>query len=166
MDYEKVASALLAEVGLTFDDVLDDGRDWEIGPPGFRTIIGRPAYAGWCKLPIRANKMSRQRVTIGLTGPVDCEEMLFVLAHECGHALQRHSSTPLYEDEYDAEMYAIAAFQRHLGRDPHPDTIKRAKQNVRRHCQTRFAQMGADPTKGWRRDILEWCGFKRKVTFR
>lgn len=161
-----LAAAMLAEVGLTFDDVYDLGRDWLRGPSGFEFNCGPVAYRGICHYPSTDNPHSRQRALIGLTGPIDCEMMLYILAHECGHVAQvrslhmRSISTPTYEKEYDAEIYAIEALRRHLGREPAPSIIKRGKKYVRDFCTQRFRSLGADPTKGWRRDVVEWCEFK------
>ena len=164
-DYIDAAARLLAEVGLTFDDVFDLGRPsaderfgLQVGPKW------RFALRGVCDYPIPSNPTSRKRCLISLTGPVDCDEMLMILAHECGHASKRFSvSVPLYEQEYFAEIYAKAAFERVAGREPAREIIEAGKRYVRNHCKRRFKEMGTHPTKGWRRDIIEWCGFKPKV---
>lgn len=163
-DWTALAAAILAEVGLTFDDVLDLGRSWEMGPPGFRTVIGEPNFSGYVYTYNRDNPTSRKRPLIALTGPVDCEEMLHVLAHECGHiACNAWTSQPEYEHEYAAELYAFAAFRRH-GLEPSPQIVQRAKDYVRAHCEGRYHIMGAEPlAKGWRREIVEWCGFDARL---
>lgn len=163
MNYQKIASALLAEVGLTFDDVYELGRPWLIGPPGFAWVNGRPEYAGICHPPSTQNPTARQRHLIGLTGPVDSEWMLSILAHECGHVRGDHgmSSRPPYIEEYAAEIYMIEAFQRHLGRDPHDFLIARAKKYVRFHCRMRELSLGGYPeSKGWSGEVLDWCGYQ------
>ncbi len=110
MEFEKIARAMLAEVGLTFDDVYELGRPWLRGPPGFEFMVGKPRYAGICHPPSRHNPTSRQRHLIGITGPIDSEWLLYILAHECGHVVGGHgvSSRPPYIEEYQAEMYAIS----------------------------------------------------------
>lgn len=160
MEYHQIAEAMLAEVGLTFDDVYDLGREWEYGPPGFRFVVGERMYRGICHMPNRNNPFTRQRHFIGITGPIDCEWMLHTLAHECGHVVTyRGGSTPEYEEEYKAERYAIDAFERLVGRPPHDFFITKGKRYVRMHCWRRFHQMGPDPAKGWRRDIVDWSEF-------
>jgi hypothetical protein len=172
-DWTPVATALLAEVGLTFDDVYDLGRDWVRGPPGWEFSIGKALHRGICHYPSTDNPHARQRALIGITGPVDCELMLHILAHECGHVAQLRSllmmspSTPLYVREYDAEIYALDALRRHLGRDPAPSIVGGAKSHIRHICRERYKSLGVDPTKGWRRDIVEWCRFvpRRPLVF-
>lgn len=162
IDWTGIARAMLAEVGLTFDDVYDLGRHWGPPPPGFVFKAKRPIWRGIMLPPNHDNQTARQRPLIGLSGPVDCEKMLSVLAHECGHVHDIRwvwSSIPEYELEYAAELYMIAAFERHLGRLPHPWIVASAKRYVRYHCWRRYHSVGPEPTKGWRREVVDWCGF-------
>lgn len=160
-DWTPIAAAVLAEVGLTFDDVYDLGREWRRGPPGFEFMTARPAYRGICHPPARHNPTARQRCLIGLTGPVDCETMLSILAHECGHVSADvwGSSRPEYIQEADAERYAHEALRRHLGREPHQHIVDRGRKYVRAHCWSRYRIMGPAPTKRWVRTVVESCGF-------
>lgn len=148
-DWPALAAAILAEVGLTFDDVYDLGRFDDRNPQGI------------CHPPSWRNPTARKRPLIGLSGPVDSEAMLSVLAHECGHAALGHGTTsvPEYIEEAEAERYAHAALRRHLGRDPHDHIIRTGKKYVRSYCWRRFRSMGPTPTKGWRWDVVQWCGF-------
>lgn len=161
MDYVGIAAAMLAEVGLSFDDVLDTGRPWIMGTGPFTQVIARPAYAGSCAYPNRDNPTSRQRCLISLTGPIDSDEMLHLLAHECGHAQKPYwTSVKLYIQEYHAEMYASNAFARHTGRWPHDYIINRGKKYVRKHCWMREQSMSEFGRIEWAWEIVEWCGFK------
>lgn len=160
-DWTALASAILAEVGLTFDDVLDIGRDWVIGPPGLETQIAEPTPHATVYPCFPGNPTARSRPLIAITGPIDDERMLHMLAHECGHiACKAWTSEPEYVHEFRAERYANAAILRHLGRDPSPEIVESGKAYVRAHCEGRFQIMGASPTKRWRRDVVEWCGFE------
>lgn len=89
--------------------------------------------------------------------------MLVILAHECGHALQRGGSVPEYIQEYEAETYAHEAIRRHLGKEPHDHIVTIGKKYVRRFCWTRFFQLGAMPTKRWSKTVVEWSGFNPAV---
>lgn len=165
MDWGALASALLAEVGLTFDDVYDLGRPWNMGPTGFSITVSRPAYSGICHGPAWDNPTARQRHLIGLTGPVDSEWMLYILAHECGHVYFSHhgKSSKIYAQEYQAEVYAIDALSRHLGRAPHDFLITMAKKYIRRHCRERDYDMkGTLDHRSWEWGILLWCGYTPK----
>lgn len=162
IDWTAVAANLLAEVGLSFDDVYDLGREWVRGPVGLQFMTGKPAYRGICHRPSQDNPTSRRRHLIGLTGPVDGEWMAAILAHECGHVFFDHGrfiSTPDYIQEAQAEMYAHNALAKQLGRWPHPFLVESGKKYVRGWCWHRFRELGADPTKGWRQSVVEWCGF-------
>lgn len=161
-NWTALAAAVLAEVGLTFDDVYDIGRPWVRGPVGLQFLTGKPRYAGIYHRPSWDNPTSRQRPLIGLTGPVDSEWMFYILAHECGHVALDHGrfiSTPEYVNEFEAERYALATVERHLGRPPHPFFDQVARKHVRGHCWARYEWAGPNPTKGWNRMIVEWCGF-------
>lgn len=165
IDWTAHAKSILAEVGLTFDDVYDLGRPWWRGPEGFAFIVGRPNHRGIYHPANRENPTSRKRALIGLTGSVDSEIMLAILAHECAHAKFGHggSSTPEYVEEYHAEIYALRTILHYLGRPAHPWIISQCKRNVRRHCWHRFRALGAEPTKGWDTSVIEWCGFNPGV---
>ncbi len=168
-DWTALAAAVLAEVGLTFDDVVELGRDWVCGPPGFEVQTDEPAWRGHVHRPDSNSSTSRQRYTIAITGPVDAEEPLWVLAHECGHiACNAWTSEPQYIHEFRAERYAHEAFVRHVGREPKRSTIEEGKAYVQAFCKQRYASLGADPHKGWRRDIVEWCGWQppKQLTYR
>ncbi len=56
---------------------------------------------------------------------------LFVFAHECAHIALDHQRrrTPVHRMEYEAEQWAIAAFDRH-GVEIPPGSIDKAKQYV------------------------------------
>lgn len=148
-DWPSLGAAILADVGLTYDDVFDLGRFDD------RDLRGICYPVSW------RNSTSRLRPLIGLTGPVDSETMLAILAHECGHAVLGHgySSTPEYIEEAEAEQYAHEALRRHLGRDPHDHIIRSGKKYVRGYCWQRFRRMGPRPTKRWSAKVVEWCGF-------
>lgn len=168
MNYQNIAAAMLADVGLTFDDVVDTGRPWEWRTP-FGVSVERNSdrkYTGRCLGHNSSNPTSRQRHLIELSGPVDCEFMLFILAHECGHVSHRHcfSSLPVYWQEYQAEIYAIKAFSIHVGRWPHPFFICRAKKYVREHCWNRqYHNPDSARIRGWNGAVLEWCGFVPQI---
>ena len=152
-DWSALAVAILSEVGLTFDDVYDLGR------------FDERDLRGICHPPVWRNPTSRKRPLIGLSGPVDSEAMLAVLAHECGHAILGHglTSTPEYIEEAEAEFYAHAALQRHLGREPHDYIVSTSRKYVRAHCWNRFRNVGPAPTKGWSARVVHWCGFNPGV---
>jgi hypothetical protein len=166
MDYVAAAAALLSEVGLTFDDVYELGRPWLIGPAGFTTVIGRPKYEGIYRPPSRQNPTSRQRALIGLTGPVDSDVMLSILSHECGHVFfdEAFTSRPEYEQEHRAIRYGLAAFERVTGRPPHDWIVQRERKYLRWHCWRRQQALGdAIEYRGWKREIVEWCGFRPAI---
>lgn len=161
MDYVGIAAAMLAEVGLSFDDVLDTGRPWIMGAGPFKTVISRPRYSGRCSYPNHDNPTSRRRCLISLSGPVDCDTMLHVLAHECGHAAKPYwTSTKPYIEEYQAEMYANDAFARHTGRWPHDYIIESGKKYIRLHCWEREQSMKEFGQLDWAWEVVEWCRFK------
>jgi hypothetical protein len=167
-DWVELSRRILAEADLTFDDVVDIGRPWILGRPPFEAYVSRPAYAGECRYANPENPTSRKKTIISLTGPVDCAAMFCILAHEVGHALDKrvHTSDPDYVKEYRAETFAWAKFEEYLG-VPVPVSIQHAgRRYVRSHCEARYRDLGKDPTKGWDKEILEWCKFKRRVVSR
>lgn len=168
-DFTRLAAAMLAEVGMTFDDCFELGRPWLRGPEGWTFVIGRPRYAGEFRPASTRNPHVRQRPSIGITGPIDSEIMLSILAHECGHAAGRShggTSKPEYEEEYEAIRYGLDAMRRHLGREPHSFIVDREKKYLRSHCFARFRVMGPAPIKRWSREIVEWCGFDKSLARR
>lgn len=165
----EMGRAILSEVGLTRDDVLDIGRDWIIGPPGMEMEVAPPRPRACVYSRNRDNPLSRTKPLIAITGSIDSEEMLHLLAHECGHiACNAWTSEPDYEREYRAECWATARVAHHLGRPVKLEIIEAGKRYVRAHCEVRFRIMGADPIKGWWQEAVEWCGFvaPEPLTFR
>ena len=82
---------------------------------------------------------------------------LHILAHECGHAAFRHTRrTPTWLAEFEAELWALAAFRRH-DLVVSKTRIKKAKTNVRKElsCAWDFRpeQTAIKAAK--------WCGLGR-----
>lgn len=87
---------------------------------------------------------------------------LYILAHECGHAAFRHegrsdlSGTPRWQAEFEAELWAIAAFRRH-GLAVSKTRIKNAKANVRLELSVAWNF----PSKQTAIRAAKWCGAHR-----
>lgn len=91
-------------------------------------------------------------------------EELYILAHECGHAAFRHdkggprndlseSKTPRWQAEFEAELWALAAFRRH-GVVVSKTRIKNAKANVRLELSVAWNF----PLKQTAIRAAKWCG--------
>jgi len=82
-----------------------------------------------------------------------------VLSHELAHyKLHRgYRSIPEYVIEFEAELqslYALRWVNLYDSKYEH-----RAREYIRQHCRSRFRLMGARPTKGWRKTVMDWCRF-------
>ena len=154
-DWSALGAAILAEAGMTYNDVYELPYDQLYEGP-----------RGICHPVNYRNPTSRKRPLIGLSGPVTTESMFAVLAHECGHVIHGHgyNSTPEYVEEAEAEQFAHQAFHRILGRAPHDYIIRSGKKYVRTYCWARFRMLGPEPSKRWRREVVEWCGFDPGVS--
>ena len=150
IDWQVLALQILSSVGLTFDDVYNTGRGpYEDAPDRLSGVTHLPSHAPGF----------RARALIGLSGPVDSEFMLFILAHECGHVHYGASSIPAYIQEYKADIYAIERCSLALGRMVSEEIISKSREHVRRYCAVRYMEMGPRPIKPWDREVVEWAEF-------
>lgn len=146
MYYDDIATALLAEVGLSWADVFYTS---ECGKG-----LGR--YHGVCHI-------ENGHPTIGLSFRKMDVCNLFCLAHECAHVKQKFWNTSIkeYVQEYEAELYALRTMEI-FGLQQDFMVIK-AKKYVRHHCGKRellnWPWLSGGPY-AWNWNIIEWCGYR------